>query len=298
MKPIEGSLQIWLSPGNAGAWRWKIVTANYDVIGHRSEECKVIDNAVIAAEGAAAELGIRIVKREPPEDWSVKYEGHPNPPRLNFKYAADRIEGQRRLEADRLPSSEPCPLDDEVEDKTEGLVLHPGHKYRVRLVGKCFVYHQHWGPIICRSPGFDEYGKCIDPLMLKGFEPKQRFAIWVLDRDDGNKLKIMDFPTALHEGFEEWASENNFEKEPGSKDGCDWLIKVEESRRFTPEGEEVPAIAYKAHYLDRAPFTEEEIGRMKQLNIKEMLWQLRRPHTPEEINEMLRRVEERAKKEK
>jgi hypothetical protein len=35
MKLIEGSLQIWLAPGNAGAWRWKIVTASYEVIGRR-----------------------------------------------------------------------------------------------------------------------------------------------------------------------------------------------------------------------------------------------------------------------
>lgn len=175
---------------------------------------------------------------------------------------------------------------DEAKEKGKGqgggqfLKLEAGKKYKVRLVSNAVQYFQHWEPIICRSPGVDkETGKTLDPLMLQGYAPKKRYAIWVFDREDQNKLKVMDFPPTLYEQFSEWKA--NFNDNPGGANGPDWSIRLEipgTDRRRTK---------YKASNLDKTPFTEEEIALIKSSNLKEKLAELRKENTPEEIRALL-----------
>jgi len=165
------------------------------------------------------------------------------------------------------------------------LKLKAGKTYKIRLVGSPIQYHQHWAPtspITCRSPGKDkETGKIIDPLMLQNFTPKERYCIWVLDRDDGNTLKMMDFPPILYDQFKEWAEAAN--EQPGGVKGCDWSIKVE-----IPAGGDVRRTKYKATSLPNStPFTEEELKAMKEGKLKEKLNEARKPNTPDEIRKML-----------
>lgn len=161
------------------------------------------------------------------------------------------------------------------------LKLKAGGKYRVRLVGRPISYLQHWEPVVCRSPYQDEDGKVIDPLMLEGKEPKKRFSAWVLDREDGDKLKVMDFPPSLFDSFKEWRGANNND-EPGGSKGCDWKIVV-----TLPAGGDRRKTKYAAYPSAPTPFTEEELARMKEIDIKKKLEDYRKPHSPEEIRRML-----------
>lgn len=162
---------------------------------------------------------------------------------------------------------------------TQFLKLEAGKKYRVRLVSKPLVFFQHWDPIACRSPQPGEDGKIVDPLMLMGFEPKRRYSIWVLDRDDANKLKIMDFPPTLYEQFVEW--KNDFNDDPGGPNGPDWNIRLE-----IPGGDK-RRTKYKANHLDRKPFTKDEADAIANGGLNEKLADLRRDHSPDEIRQML-----------
>jgi hypothetical protein len=160
------------------------------------------------------------------------------------------------------------------------LKLEAGKKYRIRLIGKPACYNQHWEPVICRSPGVDpDTKKTLDPLMLQGFTPKKRFAMWVIDREDGNKLKIMDFPPVLFEQFAEWKTSVN--EDPGGQNGCDWSIKLE-----IPGGDR-RRTKYKATSLAQTPLTEEELKAIKEGGLKEKLYEARKANTPEEIRAML-----------
>lgn len=171
------------------------------------------------------------------------------------------------------------------EGGSQFLKLKAGETYKVRLVGRPVGYLQHWEPVICRSPGKDpETKQIIDPLWLKGHEPKERYAIWVLDRKDNNGLKVMDFPGKLLDLFVKWKDE--FQDEPGGAKGTDWKIMLE-----VPPGAEKKFTQYSAMNLDRTPFTQEELDLFKKMGggegLRAKLAELRRDHTPEEINEML-----------
>lgn len=146
----------------------------------------------------------------------------------------------------------------------------------MRLIGKAIKYAQHWTPVICRSPGRDKDGNILDPLMQRGLEPKVRFSCWVIDRDDNNEFKIIDFPEGLHKKFSAWKDE--FKDEPGGKNGPDWRITVTGAKLET---------RYEVMPLDRTPLKEEEIAKAKELDIHKQLAELRADHTPEQILKML-----------
>ena len=159
------------------------------------------------------------------------------------------------------------------------LKLKAGNKYRIRLVGnKPFSYLQYWEPVVCRSPGVGADGTPICPILQANPDnrPKDRYATWVLDRDDGNKLKVMDFPPSLYNYFRDWAA--NTGKNPGGKDGFDWIVTVKKESSFTK---------YAGTPLEPTPFTPEELSMIKKEKLGERLADLRRDNTPEEIREML-----------
>ena len=168
--------------------------------------------------------------------------------------------------------------------KSAFLKLEPGQTYTVRLVLDPIAYLQHWEPVICRSPFKDEKtGEIIDPLMALGHEPKQRFACWVLHREDGNTLKLMDFSVGLAKDFKRWSTANGGESAGGMK-GPDFRIIVE-------KGETKLKTRYTAVHINVAPFTQDEIAVLKASGgtdgLMSKLKDLRRDHTPEEIRAMM-----------
>jgi hypothetical protein len=179
------------------------------------------------------------------------------------------------------------------EDSSMFLKLEAGKNYKIRLVGRPVAYLQHWEPVVCRSPGKDpNTNQVLCPLMLKGKEPKERFASWVIDRDDNNKLKVMDFPFMLLKQFQRW--KEAFGDEPGGMKGPDWKISLE-----IPPGGTKRQTNYIAMNLDRTPFTPEEHEVFKKHGggdgLKAKLAEIRRDHTPEEINDMLAKAEQKGK---
>lgn len=186
---------------------------------------------------------------------------------------------------------------DETNDKGrqgggQFLKLEAGKKYKIRLVSRAVQYFQHWEPVICRSPGIDpKTGKVIDPLMLANYTPKKRYAIWVINREENNKLQVMDFPPTLFDQFAEWKA--NFSEDPGGPNGPDWIIKLE------VPGTDRRRTKYKASYLDKTPLTEDELkiiregvtimvdGKETKMSLKDRLGDLRKENTPEEIRALM-----------
>jgi hypothetical protein len=161
------------------------------------------------------------------------------------------------------------------------LKLQGGNTYTIRLVGKPIRYMQHWEPVICRSPGVDEKTKqVIDPLMIQGYQPKPRYAIWVFHREDGNKFKVMDYPGVLQDQFKDWACTNNVD--PGREQGPDWVIKLE-----VPGGDKRRTRYKSTPKQAAAPFTDEEMKLLKESKFHDKLIELRKPNTPDEIRAMM-----------
>jgi len=158
------------------------------------------------------------------------------------------------------------------------LKLQQGNRYKIRLVGKALHYYQFWEPIVVRSPYKDDDGTVICPLCQAGFTPKDRFSIWVIDREDG-KLKIMDFPPSLFNSFREWHKATN--EDPGGRNGPDFSIKVE-----APSGKQ-KYVKYSATSIAPAPFTEEEIKQIKDGKLKERMNEVRKDDSPDDIRQKM-----------
>jgi len=167
-------------------------------------------------------------------------------------------------------------------DGVKYLKFEDGKRYRIRLISKPVAYQQHWKPVIVRSPGTDKDGNVIDPLMQLGFKPETRYSIWILDREDNNTLKVMDFGASIYKEIVEWKV--GFSEEPGGMNGPDFQIKIEGIKRNRK---------YKILALERKPFTQEELDMFKQSKLREKLEEIRKPNTPEEI----RKIYEKAKSE-
>lgn len=162
------------------------------------------------------------------------------------------------------------------------LKLEVGKKYNVRLVSKPYEYYQHWDPFACRSPGRDPATKqMLDPLLIANpdLKPKKRYAIWVLDLNDNNNLKIMDFASTIYDEFVKWKM--TFNDDPGGIKGPNWIIEGK-----CPTGKKRDT-RWSAAYLDRAPFTPEQVTAIEAGNLEARLIDARKPHTPDQIRELM-----------
>jgi hypothetical protein len=113
--------------------------------------------------------------------------------------------------------------------------------------------------------------------MLSGEEPpKIRFCTWVMDRQNGSKLKIMDFPSTVFSSFKEWRKATSIE--PGGPQGPDWSITVEDQKGFTK---------YMCTALVQKPFTPEEQHEINEGNLMDRLVDVRKDNTPEEIRALM-----------
>lgn len=83
--------------------------------------------------------------------------------------------------------------------------------------------------------------------------PANRYAMYVLDRNDDDKIKVMEFPISVYKQFA-----NSFQatgNEPGSnKNGSDWVIKISGSGYNT---------TYETTFVAGTPLTEEEVNAIK-----------------------------------
>lgn len=162
----------------------------------------------------------------------------------------------------------------------EHVKLEEGTPRRLRLVAKPYKFWRHYDPIMAISPGFEQ-----DVCWQAGHRPRERYAILVLDRTDENKLKILEGGPAIFNEFKSYF-ELTQGKDPGGKDGPDWLIKVEIPSRMKDGRPVKDKRQTKYHVMrdEKAPFTKEEEAHIREnwVELKDM----KKPHTPEIIAEM------------
>jgi hypothetical protein len=163
------------------------------------------------------------------------------------------------------------------------LKLQAGGTYRVRLIGSPVLYYQHWEPIMCRSPYFKDDGSTDDPLIQlnSNFQPKKRYAIWVIDRDEkdpSKRFKVMDFAPSLYDQFYNW--KDKFNDKPGGMRGPDWVIEGK-------KGKTNRQTKWVGSYLDRVPLTQEEVAYIDGHPLKETIANLRKPDSPDYIRQKM-----------
>jgi hypothetical protein len=126
--------------------------------------------------------------------------------------------------------------------------MRDGDRRRIRLVGKPAV-------------------RCLGVAKIVGWGERTpsdaRFRIAILDRDDGNSLKWLDFGDELYREFAEW--NDCYAQQPGGMKGPDWVVKCTRSR-CKPEFK-----LLRATNLDQVPFTDFEIKTFKDANLMESL---------------------------
>lgn len=125
----------------------------------------------------------------------------------------------------------------------------------VRPIGKAVQFYKMYvnNRSITVDPEFKD--KARDVLSAKAGEeviPKHRFAINVIDRDDG-QIKILEGGTRIFNNFANWSKANN-NVAPGGNSGWDWSI--------LPEGEKLSR-QYTVTPVRPAPFSNEESAKAK-----------------------------------
>ena len=131
--------------------------------------------------------------------------------------------------------------------QVEFLRLTTGSTYKIRPLGgpvvfyKYFLEHEgQWRWAIC-----GDLDTC--PVRQKhNVEPRERYAINVLDRADG-KIKVMEGPVMVFKIFR--AQFNATQNSPGGPEGGDFAITVTGVKKQT---------RYETVFLGRTPFTQKE----------------------------------------
>lgn len=121
----------------------------------------------------------------------------------------------------------------------------------------------------------DKAAEVLSKHFGKEIAPQHRYAINVIDRDDG-QVKIMEGGYSIFKFFGKWAKVNN--QLPGSQAGGDWAISVEGDglqRRYT------------TGFMRPAPLTQEELKRIKE---KKEMYSLKEVFKETPLNELLSKI--------
>jgi hypothetical protein len=138
----------------------------------------------------------------------------------------------------------------------------------VRLVGNPYKFMQHYKPVSARCPGEG----C--PICDGGEKSKVRYVVNVLDRKDGNKLKVLELGTQVVNQIASIAQE--LEINPGHKNSVDFIIKREGKGLNTK---------YTVIPKDKKQFTEEEAELIKK-NMYD-LEEIKKPESSESISKRM-----------
>lgn len=129
----------------------------------------------------------------------------------------------------------------------EFLRLSGGNAYRVRPLGSPVVFFKY----VIQHEGEWRWAICEDPdtcpaRKKHNVEPRERYAINILDRADG-KIKVMEGPVTVFKSFRTYFENTN--NSPGGPDGADFIINVKGSGLKT---------RYDVNADKRTPFTDAE----------------------------------------
>lgn len=145
------------------------------------------------------------------------------------------------------------------------LKLESGKEYKVRPVGEAVQFYKIFINGINRSVNIDvnppSLVNDIAALLSEHFgqeiKPQMRYAIKVLDRDDNNRVKILESSATIFKMMATWSKGSDMKV--GSSKAGDWII--------TAEGVK-PQIKYNASFLKNTPITEAEVKMISELKGK------------------------------
>ena len=160
------------------------------------------------------------------------------------------------------------------------LALEEGKTFKIRLIDKPYKFYRHYEVIRAISPGFEK-----DVCWQAGHTPRERYAILVLDRNDENRMKLLEGGPLIFKEFKSYYELTNG-KNPGGLDGPDWLISVKVPTR-TKDGRQFKDKRKTEYHVmrdDTSKFTKEEMAFIKE-NWVELAKQYQ-PTSPELVTEM------------
>lgn len=134
---------------------------------------------------------------------------------------------------------------------TNYLTMVSGNTYKVRPLLIPINFHKYFNKVDGKTRTAVVTEEVVAQMANKYPElgkPANRYGMYVIDRNDDNKIKILEFPITVYKAFV-----NSFEatkKKPGSRtDGSDWLIKKSGAGLKT---------SYEATFVDYTPLTQGE----------------------------------------
>jgi hypothetical protein len=153
--------------------------------------------------------------------------------------------------------------------------------FRVRIASNPKNFRSHWGafksiskaPV--RSPAYSIDEKVLDIAWSEGdWLPQRRHSCKVFDRDDGNKLKVLEAGDSVFSHFGNWYKATGVN--PSSSEGTDWFIWVKNNGgtteySATPDIKSSPFTEDEKKILANPPFDLDKVIKIK---------------TPEEIKKM------------
>lgn len=136
------------------------------------------------------------------------------------------------------------------------LRFESGKTYKIRPFGSCVEFYKLFiakgKPSVIVDPGDkDEAARILSEATGREIRPSYRNAMFVIDREDGGKIKILEGGFQIFESFANWSASSGVK--PGAGQAGDWTIKV--------EGEGVGGSnprKYSPSYLGPSVFSEEE----------------------------------------
>lgn len=160
--------------------------------------------------------------------------------------------------------------------------LKPQEKpFKIRIASNPKNFRSHWAafksiskaPI--RSPAYSVDERSLDIAWAEGdWLPQRRHACTVFDRDDGDKLKILEAGDSVFSHFGNWFKATGIN--PSSNEGTDWFIWVKDNGgtteySATPDIKTTPFTDDEKKIIANPPFDLNKVIKIK---------------TPEEIKQM------------
>jgi hypothetical protein len=107
-----------------------------------------------------------------------------------------------------------------AKEYLERVKFEEGKIKKLRLVSKPYKFWRHYDPIMAISPGFAQ-----DPCWQAGHRARERYAILVIDREDGI-LKILEGGPKIFSAFKGYFELSEGKLDPAGKMAPDWAVKV------------------------------------------------------------------------
>jgi hypothetical protein len=155
----------------------------------------------------------------------------------------------------------------------------PG-QYRVRLIGKAVRFLKYYKPfgkgtrVITHKSYKDE-----DPAWQAGFYPNDTYAIHILDRDNGNAIKILEKGKTLFKCFAQYQQINK--TNPAGKEGPDFVITVvwpkgnkNKAQYSATATQQVSALSAEEKEIIKKSFTDIDLATAKKNNSEPLLYRL------------------------